>query len=89
MNHPGVVKLIESFRRGSYMIIVLELGPFGDMFSFINMIHSHPHLHQKKQKIVTYYLAQALEVIDYIHSLGILHRDIKVTQFIFSLKTSF
>jgi 3-phosphoinositide dependent protein kinase-1 len=89
MSHPGVVKLVESFQKGNYMIILLELGPFGDMFSFISTVHSHPHLHHKKHKIATYYLAQALEVIDYIHSLGILHRDIKVTQFIGSHKTSY
>lgn len=45
MNHPGIVKFIESFQKDNYMMIILELGPHGDMFSFISIIHSLPDLH--------------------------------------------
>lgn len=71
LQHPGVIKYIETLSKDNYMGVVTELAPYGDLFSFIATVHAHPQLSERKYKIATFYVAQALEIIDYLHEQGI------------------
>lgn len=77
LSHPGVIKIFEIIHRESYIGIVLELCPFGDLFNLMKAINKKIDLAKKKRKIMIYYLAQILETLDYLHSFKIVHRDLK------------
>jgi serine/threonine protein kinase len=65
---------------------VLELCPHGDIFTLMKNVNKKLELAKKKRKIMIYYLAQILEVLDYLHAQQIVHRDLKVTSPPLSLK---
>lgn len=67
---------------------MLELCPHGDIFTLMKNVNKKLELAKKKRKIMTYYLAQILEVLDYLHAHQIVHRDLKVTAPPLSPKTS-
>lgn len=40
LKHPGVIGVVEVLRWANYVGLVMELGGFGDLFSFIGVLHS-------------------------------------------------
>ena len=88
LNHPGIVKPVDVLRWSEHVGLVMELGVYGDLFSFINLAHSSIELQSRLIEFMRFYLAQALSTIDYLHSQGVVHRDIKVNASSFSRRTS-
>lgn len=60
MDHPGVIRLSEVVQNATYIGLVIELCPFGDIFELMKTINKKFELAFKKRKIMVYYLAQIL-----------------------------
>ena len=70
--HDNIVQYIESFSELSYLFIVLEYVAGGSLQSQLKQYGgSFP------EKMVAMYTAQILNGLIYLHSEGIIHRDIK------------
>ena len=75
LNFPFLVKFYEAFVQKDYVVIIMEYCEGGDLFRLIQ--------HQKEKKcyfeeeqIMTWFV-QLLLAIEYIHSNGLLHLDLK------------
>ncbi|CAG9325492.1 unnamed protein product [Blepharisma stoltei] len=71
IDHPNVIQLKEVFDTKKHLLIVMEIVEGGELFERI-----------VKKKVFSEYAAsqiikQLLEVVCYLHEVGIIHRDIK------------
>lgn len=72
LRHPNVVRLFEVVQNEKYIGIVLEYASGGELFDYI--------LHNKylKESLACRLFAQLVSGIHYMHSKGIVHRDLKL-----------
>ncbi len=71
--HPGIITLYDTFENADYMYIVMELMRGGDLYSYLET-HSF-NLPEQRVRVIIHSLLTALY---YLHSYGIIHRDIKL-----------
>ncbi|XP_046383078.1 PAS domain-containing serine/threonine-protein kinase isoform X2 [Ischnura elegans] len=72
LNHPNIVSVIEVCENPSYFQLVMEKHGAGmDLFEFIDR---NPDL---DEPLISYIFRQVASAVKYLHSLQILHRDIK------------
>ncbi|XP_046651187.1 PAS domain-containing serine/threonine-protein kinase-like [Daphnia pulicaria] len=72
IQHPFIVNMIEFFENDSYFQLVMEKHGFGmDLFEFIEKTNGVP------EPLGANIAKQLVDAVDYLHSKGILHRDIK------------
>ncbi|KAG8908412.1 pkb-activating kinase-like protein [Tulasnella sp. 403] len=69
--HPGVIKMHWAFHDEMSLYFVLDLAPNGELLTHIRRLGSLSYL------LVKYYTAQLVDTLQYIHSMNILHRDVK------------
>ena len=71
LQHPGIVKFVDAFYSKSRMYIVL------DLVSGINLSQKVicGETSEKEIKSIVY---QLLKIVKYMHSIGVIHRDIKL-----------
>lgn len=72
MRHQSVVKLFETFETSRHILLVMELCAGGDL---LNYVRKRKKLSEDCAKVL---FKQIIEGLGYIHSKGILHRDIKL-----------
>ena len=79
LDHPNIVKYIESFDTARYLYIVMEYCPGGELYD---------HILESKltEKDASSILCCLLKAINHCHSLNILHRDIKPENIMYSSK---
>jgi len=71
IDHPNVIQLKEVFDTKKHLLIVMEMVEGGELFDRI-----------LKKRVISEYgasqiIKQLLEVVSYLHEVGIIHRDIK------------
>ncbi len=71
--HPNIIRLLDVFENPDHLYIVLELLHGGDLYEYLNKRHFNILEHRARN--IVHALATALY---YIHSYGIVHRDIKL-----------
>ncbi|KAG7710297.1 hypothetical protein KL914_001207 [Ogataea haglerorum] len=70
--HPNIVRLEEVLQNEKYIGIVLEYASGGELFDYIL---EHRYL---KESMACRLFAQLVSGVDYMHSKGIVHRDLKL-----------
>ena len=75
--HPHIIKYYKHFIEGKYLCIITEFAPNGDIKGYIEA-HKVMNKHIPEEKLWNIFL-QCLHTLDYIHSIGIIHRNIKPT----------
>ncbi|CDK25894.1 unnamed protein product [Kuraishia capsulata CBS 1993] len=70
--HPNIVRLEEVLQNEKYIGIVLEYASGGELFDYIL---EHKYL---KDSMACRLFAQLVSGVDYMHSKGLVHRDLKL-----------
>ena len=70
-DHPNIIELFDSFIHGSSIVIVMELM----ICSLADCIQRTEQ--RFEESAIKFYMQGLFAGLDYLHSLGILHRDIK------------
>lgn len=71
LDHPNIIKLIETFDEGNEFYIVTELVEGGELFDRI--VTKTSYTEREARDLVRVFLTS----IAYIHSQGVVHRDLK------------
>ncbi|XP_063827723.1 PAS domain-containing serine/threonine-protein kinase [Ostrinia nubilalis] len=72
LKHPNIVSVVDVFENDKYYQMVMEKHGAGmDLFEFIER---RPRL---DEPLLSYIFRQIVQAVEYLHSLNILHRDIK------------
>lgn len=72
LKHPNIVRLYEIFESEKHMLYVNELCVGGDLLTYVRKRR------RIKESVAKYLFLQIIDGLRYIHSKGILHRDIKL-----------
>lgn len=72
LTHPNIVRLEEVIQNDKYIGIVLEYASGGELFDYIL---THRYL---KDNVACRLFAQLISGVHYLHSKGIVHRDLKL-----------
>ena len=83
MQHPGVVHLRYTFQDKSSLYFIQEFCQGGEFINFIKL-----NSDRLNERIRVFYVAEMVNLLEYLHSNGITHRDLKVLNFKNSLKIS-
>ncbi|KAI1285740.1 Phosphorylase b kinase gamma catalytic chain, liver/testis isoform [Halotydeus destructor] len=69
--HPFIIDLHDAFESRTHVILVFEMCRNGELFDYLTRCVSMPETKTRR------YMRQLLEAVDFIHSKGIVHRDVK------------
>eukprot|EP01105_Mastigella_eilhardi_P025649 TRINITY_DN7043_c0_g2_i1.p1 TRINITY_DN7043_c0_g2~~TRINITY_DN7043_c0_g2_i1.p1 ORF type:complete len:1096 (+),score=296.36 TRINITY_DN7043_c0_g2_i1:171-3290(+) len=69
--NPFVVKMYFSFATSDWVYIVMEYIPGGDLFSLLMNLTTF------EEEAARMYIAETILALEYLHSVGVIHRDLK------------
>jgi len=82
LDHPNIVRLEEVYESHSEIFLVQELCEGGELF---DRLDEQPDYHYSESQCAGL-VKQMICSVRYIHSKGIIHRDLKLENFLFSSK---
>lgn len=82
LDHPSIIRIHEVFKTEFVLYIVMEFCDGGELF---DELEEHENM-QMPESVVRDYAEDILRALSYIHRNGIVHRDLKLENFIFSSK---
>jgi serine/threonine protein kinase len=80
LDHPNIVRLEEVYESQSEIYLVQELCLGGELF---DRLDEQPDYHYTEAECARL-VKQMLNAVRYLHSKGIIHRDLKLENFLFS-----
>lgn len=80
LDHPNIVRLEEVYESESEIFLIQELCTGGDLFDRLDDQSDFHYSESKCAKLVK----QMLSAVRYLHSKNIIHRDLKLENFLFS-----
>lgn len=80
MDSPHIARLLNVYEELDKLMLVMEICKGGDVFEFVQ---SHGHFNEKKAADILY---QMLMSVNYLHDRKIVHRDLKLDNFLFESK---
>jgi hypothetical protein len=72
LNHPFIVRLCDTAKDNRCVYMVMEFLAGGELFSYLRLTRTLP------SSVVKFYSAEVLLALEYMHSLKIAYRDLKV-----------
>jgi calcium-dependent protein kinase len=84
LDHPNIVRLEEVYESHSEIYLVQELCVGGELF---DRLDEQPDYHYTEAECARL-VKQMLSAVRYLHSKGIIHRDLKLENFLFSSKAT-
>ena len=78
--HTNIIKIFGIFEENDKIYIVLEYCENGDFYEFLrnNSIIFNFYIAPLPFETAQFYAAQIVSCLNYLHNLGIAHRDLKV-----------
>ena len=80
--HPNIIRLLDVFENPEYIYIILEYMAGGDLFSYLE--RKDFKITEDRARSMAHQIASALY---YLHSFGIVHRDLKLENILMADKT--
>jgi serine/threonine protein kinase len=80
LSHPGIVHLYDVMQDSENYYLFMEYCAHGELF---NLVRQHGHLSEVQSRFV---IREVFEAVNYVHSQGIAHRDIKLENIFLSRK---
>jgi serine/threonine protein kinase len=71
--HPNIIKLLDLFENADYYYIVIEYMEGKDLFDYLKSRNFQ--ISERRGRELALQIAEAIQ---YLHSYGIVHRDIKL-----------
>jgi serine/threonine protein kinase len=92
LKHPGIVKLLDhgvTVREGRRELLLLtEWGKGGNLLRFLDAISLAAFTSSHLETIYKHCIAQIVQIVDDLQTMGVSHRDLKVIHFLSRLKIS-
>lgn len=73
LNHPSIIALYAAWKDREYIYLVLEWAPEGNVFTFLQQSGGR----LPESVVVPMILEPTMSALNYIHRLGMIHRDVK------------
>mmetsp|Transcript_19771 Transcript_19771/g.50223 ORF Transcript_19771/g.50223 Transcript_19771/m.50223 type:complete len:423 (-) Transcript_19771:169-1437(-) len=78
IDHPHVIRLVETFVTPSRVYMIMELALGGDLFD--RFVGNGGPFSEDQARVI---FAQVLDAISYLHARGVVHRDLKMENILF------
>lgn len=83
LDHPNIVKFNQTFQDPRKLYFVLELVPNGELEDLIQRESKcftfDCCLERFKKEVVQHFAGEIINALEYLHCMGIAHRDLKPT----------
>ena len=76
LKHAGINKLKYTFQDKANLYFIQEFCEGGEFINFIKL-----NINKLTEEVKIFYIAEIVNILEYLHTNGITHRDLKVTSF--------